>query len=782
MPAYESAAPQMLHGVSQQIPRARLPGQVTAQLNCLSDPVTGLRRRPGVQQQFDFALTDATNASIKAWYADVAGVQVHVVLNCATGAIKILGSDYSVLATLAGGAYLTSASPSTIRATTVGNEMFLLNTAKVPTEVAAAAGTDPTMRGFFYVAAGAFNKTYTVEVQSSVGTITASYTTPTGAGAGDAALSTPEYIAEQLTTTLDGVKATAGLASVTRTSAYVYMQGSVGTTDVVVNSPTGSVYVVVSKDSYVLTTGSLPAQLPAGADGYVMRVGDVRVPQYFAYDSTSTAWLESGAFGSPAGITNMPVSITKVAGTWTLVTTDFEGRLAGDDDTASNPSPKFLEYGITGMGTYQGRLVLLGGPYVRLSASNKPRRMYRSTVTALIDSDPIEVSSSANSSASYEYAEPFQKDLLLWSRGYQALIPSGNTAITPRTATVVLTSTHATDTTAAPVSLGRTMMYASPVSTDFFGVLEMVPSSYTDSQYISNPATEHLPKYLAGRCRFAVASSVISMVLFAPSGDTNSLVVYEYMWDGDKKVQQSWHTWTFQYPIASAYFAADKIVLLFVQNEHVVGGVLDPKIGQFTEAVTRRPFMDLYDDVTITANAVTVPTWLQSFDPAGYEDVSLARTTGDLAGELVGIATRGATTLTTVRSQDSGAAAIGFTYQSLVSPTPPVLRDYKDEPITTDQHTLLRFIVGTKNSAEYKVVVSDTNSPAGGDLSVGTLYWSSAELDIGVARVAGESSAVVPCRTDADSTLVSLYTNGLGELNITSLEYVGKFIMKIKRR
>lgn len=782
MPAYEGAAPQMLHGVSQQIPRARLPGQVTAQLNCLSDPVTGLRRRPGVQQQFDFALTDATATSIKAWYADVAGAQVHVVLNCADGTVKILGSDYGVLATLAGGAYLTSANPSTIRATTVGNEMFLLNTAVVPTEVAAAAGTDPTMRGFFFIAAGAFNKTYTVEIQSSVGTISASYTTPTGAAAGDAALSTPEYIAQQLTATLDAAKATAGLASVTRTSAYVYTQGSVGTTAVVVNSPTGSVYVVVSKDSYVLTTGSLPAQLPAGADGYVMRVGDVRVPQYFAYNSTSTAWLESGAYGSPAGIENMPVSITKVAGTWTLVTDDFEGRLAGDDDTASNPSPKFLEYGITGMGTYQGRLVLLGGPYVRLSASNKPRRMYRSTVTAIIDSDPIEVSSSANSSASYEYAEPFQKDLLLWSRGYQALIPSGNTAITPRTATVVLTSTHATDTTASPVALGRTVMYASPVSTDFFGVLEMVPSSSTDSQYISSPATEHLPKYLAGRCRFAVASSVISMVLFAPSGDTNSLVVYEYVWDGDKKVQQAWHTWTFQYPIASAYFAADKIVLLFVQNEHVVGGVLDPKIGQFTEAVTRRPFMDLYDDVTITANEVTVPTWLQAFDPAGYADVSLARTTGALAGELVGIDTRSATTLTTVRSQDSGVAAIGFTYQSLVSPTPPVLRDYKDEPITTDQHTLLRFIVGTKNSAEYKVSVTDANSEAGGDLSIGTLYWSSAELDIGVARVAGESSAVVPCRTDADSTVVSLYTNGLGELNITSLEHVGKFIMKIKRR
>lgn len=36
----------MLQGVSQQVAPERLPGQVQTQLNMLSDPQTGIRRRP----------------------------------------------------------------------------------------------------------------------------------------------------------------------------------------------------------------------------------------------------------------------------------------------------------------------------------------------------------------------------------------------------------------------------------------------------------------------------------------------------------------------------------------------------------------------------------------------------------------------------------------------------------------------------------------------------------------------------------------------------------------
>jgi hypothetical protein len=777
MAAFESSYKSLLQGVSQQIPRERLPGQLTAQENMLSDPVTNPRRRPGEEYKFSLALPGAAHDNIKAWYTDIAGSTVHIILNCADGTIKVLDNAYATLATLAGGSYLTTTKPEDIRAATIGDELFLLNVAVKPTEVAAVGGTNPNLRGYFYVSAGAFSKQYSVTLKNANGSVTGTYTTPTGSGAGDAALATPTYIAGQILASLN-TNGAAGLGfTLTSTTAYVYVASSVATCTV--NSDTGSAYLQVSKDAYTNVVGNLPATLPSGADGFTMRVGDLRLPQYYKFNATSTAWLESGDFSSPASIDNMPVSVTKVGATWTLKTDDFEGRLAGDDE--SNPNPRFLDNGITGMGTYQGRLVLLSGALVRLSASNKPRRFYRSTITSVIDSDSIEVGSSGNSSASYQYAIPFQKDLVLFSAEYQALIPSGNQAINPRTATVVLTSSHAADMSSQPVTLGRTLMYATPFSENFFGVLEMVPSQYTDSQYISVPATPHLPKYFGGRCRFSVSSGVSGTVLFAPSSDPFSIIVHEYEWSGDQKAQSAWHRWTFPYEIAAAYFANEQIVILHAQNDVVVGAVLDPRTGLLTESADRRPFLDMYSNTTIVGNVVTVPTWMTNFDPDIKTRLKLCLTNGALAGEPVGFSIDGAN-LRTVRSHSSGDVAVGIPYQSLLSPTPPVVRDANEVAISTNKISILRYIVGTDNSGEYVVLVRDNNSSNPEAVAQGTLYWSSLELDTGAARTANESWAVVPCRTNAGSTTLLIYTEGMHELNVISLEYVLKYNQKIRRR
>lgn len=773
----ESSHKSLLQGVSQQIPRERRQGQVTAQENMLSDAVTNLRRRPGAQYAFNQTMTGATKDTILAWYTDIAGANVHVILNTINGTVKLLDDTYTVLATLAGGAYLTTDTKN-IRTATIGDEFFLLNKAATISVTAPAASVSPARRGFFYIASGAFNKTFEVTVATNSGTITAAYTTPTGAGAGDAALSTATYIAGQLTATLVASMASIGITTVNNVEAYVYIEGNTGVTSTVVNSSTGSAFVVVSKDSYVPTEGNLPAKLPTGADTYIMRVGDIRLPKYYKYSYASTAWLECGVYGSPAGITGMPISITKVAGTWSIVTSAFEGRFAGDDE--SNPSPHFLTRGITGLAVYQGRLVILSGATVLLSAANKPRRFYRSTVTSVLDSDTISVSASANSSAAYEYGVGFQKDLILFSAKYQALIPSGNTAITPKNATVVLTSTNAADMGSPPIVTGRTLMYTAPRSSSFFGVLEMVPSQYTDSQYISEDATPHLPKYLAGQCRFGVSSSVSNMALFSPSADKYSLIVHEYLWEGDKKVQQAWHRWTFKYEVAAVYFANASVYVLFAQNNTVVGCTIDPRIGLLTVAGTQRPFLDLYSTVSIVANVVTLPAWLLAFDPAAPAAVDLTVGTGALAGEKVGFTVVGPV-LHTVRSYPSGDVALGVNFTSALSPTPPQVKDRNEVVISTSPATILRYIVSVSNSSEYKVVVRDVNTATPDTISVGVLYWSSAELDMGKALNSLESNAVVPCRTSAPTTTLLLYTGGTGELNITAIEYVLKHHQKIKR-
>lgn len=777
MSALESSYKSLLQGVSQQIPSERLAGQVGAQENMLSDPVTNLRRRPGAAYSFHLTDAAATAGNIKAWFTDIAGVKVHVILNCTSGIIKVLNASHAVLATLNASTYISASDPKSIQATTVGDEFYILNKAVKPTAGAVAAGFDPATAGYFYIVSGAFSRKYEVTVTTSLGTASSNYTTPSGAGSGDAALTTPEYIATQLETGLTASLAALGL-SMNRTTAYVFLKSTGVATNVTVNTSTGSAYVLSSRARYTNVVGNLPAQLPSGADGFIMSCGDTRTPQYYQYDHPTLSWLECGAYGSTTSIDHMPISLTYNGSIWGFSTAIFEGRLAGD--SVSNEEPRFLTTGITGIASYQGRLVLLAGARACLSASNKPRRFYRSTVTSVVDSDPIEIGSSANSSAAYEYAVAFQKDLVMFSAGYQALIPSGNSALTPRTATVVLTSSHEADMTCPPITMGRTLMYPAPKSTDFFGVLEMVPSPYTDSQYVSQDSTPHLPKYLGGRCRFSVASSVSNMALFAPSGDTHSLVVHEYLWDGDQKVQSAWHRWTFNHAVACAYFASEIIYLLFVQNGTIVAGTIDPRVGVLTFASERRPFLDLHSTVTIVNNVVTPPAWLTQFDPDAADNVTLCAVAGALAGDSVGF-TREDPVLRTVRSWASGPVGIGYSYRSSLSPSPPVVRDQNDVVINSNKQTLLRYLVGTKNSAQYEVTVYDRNSDSSDPVDVGTLNWSSSELELGRSKYATESVAVVPCRTQVSSTTVLFSTAGTGEFNLTSLEYVLKYNQKIRR-
>jgi len=363
-------------------------------------------------------------------------------------------------------------------------------------------------------------------------------------------------------------------------------------------------------------------------------------------------------------------------------------------------------------------------------------------------------------------------------------VPGGNVAITPSNATVIITSTYEADTESSPITTGRTLMYPAPRSADFFGVLEMVPSQYTDSQYLSQDVTAHLPKYLPGRCRFSVASSVANLVLFATDRDLRTLIVHEYQWNGADKVQQAWHRWTFPYDIADAFFTGSEINFLFMENNTMLVATLDPKIGTLTAQAERRPFLDLYRAATVVANTVHVPTDYTQFDPAIAAALMLSDTDADLAGEEVGVDSRTTSVLTTVPSFPAGPVNLGVSYRSTFSPTTPLIKDANGVVISSNKLTILRYMIGTSQSSEYNALVSDASSSdedAGSQL-MPVLYWDSAELALGASRVNNESTAILPCRTNASTTTLALYSEGLGEMNIISLEYVCRYNQKLRRR
>jgi hypothetical protein len=784
MAAYEDSYKSQLQGVSQQVERERLEGQLSEQVNMLSDPVTNLRRRTGAGQVFSLAVgyQYQPNAFL-AWDTVVGSVHCQVIADCHQGLVYVYDMAGALvytspvlpyLQTTANPLDLTQSDSSCIYSATVDGELFLANTKKKP--VRGVASTYPVnTRGFVYVVAGVFSKTYRVDVTHGGGSFTASYTTPNGTSAGDAAVSTPEYIASQLQIL---IAAGGGVTSVA-SGATVAVTATTGS--LTLKSGTGLSFIVASNNQQIRNEEDLPPNPPGILDGMVMTVGDNTVKRYYTYHVSTNEWLESGDKTSPLTMTNAPISLKNVAGTWSIDSSTFEGRLAGDD--TSNPDPAFMEFGITGMASYQGRLVLLAGNTVCMSASNAPRRFYRSTVTSLLDSDCIGIASTATTAATYRHAVQFNRDLMLFSDRNQAMILGTAEALTPRTAAVLPISEYACDIRARPLQVGQGLLFSTPRSDLNYGMMEMTRSGSTDglAQYVSNDVTRHLPTYLRGRCRFAVGSSVSNIAVFGSTEDFTVLYVHEYIWEGDKKIQQAWHRWKFEHEISNAYFSGSGVVLLFRATNQLVACKLEPQYARKSGTYTA-PLLDMFTRVTVTDHHFTLPAWMADMVPADLnrQKLRLSVASGDMAGTAVGVEYEGGV-FTTANSFESGEVYVGFPYVSSFEPSPPFRKDYKGVRVTTNKMTILRFIASTLKSGEFEVAVSDAVPDGTEDDEESPVFYNSPELSLDAPVEGGDSAVVIPARTRADSTSLVFSTGGVSELNLVGLEFVAQYHEKIKR-
>lgn len=780
---FDGAYSSLLQGVSEQLPAVRAAGQNTSQVNMLSDPQTGLRRRPGAKYVHDFTDTSNPLDKLIATEAVIGGQQVNVFVNTGSGKVWIKALAGTGIAELTS-PYLTASSRSRIRFANMTDELFILNTERVPVPEYASTSIDTSIRGFFFVAAGGFNKKFDVRVRVGAVDYNGTFLTPNGTGSTDAVLSAAQNIADRLRLSLvaDGLT---GVADVFIKGGYVFIRSKNPALAVSVSSDTGSVYVTTSGQSYMRQSSDLPATLPAEAEGYVVKVGDSKYPVYYTWRNATQQWVESGMSNDITGLANMPVSIV-YSGGWSIDASSYEGRYAGDDET--NPTHGFVTNGITGISSHQGRLVLLSRSMVSFSASNNPRRFWRSTVTSILDADPIETGSSQLTNAVFEYAVPFNKDLLVFSERAQAVVPTGNVVLTPRNAAVVPMTTYATDMSSSPLATGRTVMYCVPRSDSAYGVMEMVPSSTTDSQYTSLDSTAHIPKYMQGKCRFSMTSPIARMVLFASSTEKNVLYVHEHLWDTEAKQQAAWHKWVFPLNIAYAFFTNNTITIVFSVGPTVVVCTIDPRL-QYSERV---PFMDLHSVINMTpleytgttpmwlykeyTSTGTMPMWLYKTlaDPG---NIRLAVADGDLKGQQLEASVLGV--FVTANSLVE-SAYVGYPYESSFTPTEPVLRDYKDRPNMGGKLFLLRLYMQANNTGEFDVAVE---APTYDDTyPQSAVLWHSYELELGVSPISQAVSLTIPIRADARTTDVTFKCSELTEMNLTGLDYTLQYMAKLTRR
>lgn len=781
MPVYDGTYQPMLGGVSQQNRDAMLPGQVLEQLNMLTDPVTGLRRRLG----FRF---DTTETALGP-----AGVPV-VTANCRIGLNDYLLTvgPYGVAARRPGygkvitTAYLSGATADTTRLAYHRGDVYILNTLVKPglaDHPDAPALLEPKSRGFFYVKAGTFSKKYEIQFSVRLAGSPTVYTywfwtvTPQGTSAGDANAAAPSAIADVLRDAimLPANVAAHGCSAYTNNGALLLVAPAGAELNIF--SSSGAAYVTTSRKGVVDSVQDLPSVMPEAASGYPVAVGvGEATRQYYYWDAGTQSWLECGVPGSKTGFSGMPLRLYEEAGELYLDASVWPARFAGDANT--NPYPAFTDtIGITGMGSFQGRLCLLSGNYVCFSDSLRPNLFMRSTVVQLLDSDAIEVASGSASNAAYVHAVPYNRDLLLFSATQIALVPGLN-AITPKTAQVVPTLDYEVDTSMRPAVAGNMVVFATPgadTSGEYRGMAALTPSQYTAGQYSADSLTDHLPQFLRGRPRLSACSGGGGLLCINTDAEPRSLWVMQYMWKQQELALVAWHKWTVPLDVVGMHMHNNRVVCAFLTgtapNQLMCFASTSATEWNGSDLAGMVPYLDLYTTRTNVAPFVplTLPIPVTSSVKACLKD-------GADAGEPVLL--QGTSSDQVRIPAEAGLDGpvdlfIGYSYESAVVPNSPFVYGEGGKPVYASGVYWQNLRAHTADSGEFLVTVSSIGGEEWSEVFT-PLSWAEEAAAPGASKVTQRGEVDVPLQGEAQRLRVRFSTTSTREMCFPRMDFTIK--------
>jgi hypothetical protein len=549
MALISSSIPNFVNGVSQQPYTLRLISQGEVQENGLSTVSQGLKKRPPTKHLKKIQSTPLGNCFIHTINRDLSERYITVLTNGDLKVYDINGVEKTV-AFPNGKGYLSAASPSTsFSAITVADYTFITNR----TVTTAASGATTTSRPFetlINVKAGNYGKEYKIYIN---GALQAEFKTPDGGSATHVDEISTDYIAANLAADLVANGFNSGNWTTIKNGAIIYLKN------------TASDFSVTTEDGFnsagmVAIKGKLQkfSDLPNNAyqDGFVVEItgtgsGEAATQpfdSYFVQYQTVNAsgvgvWRECPKPGIPStlGANTMPhILVRESGGTFTFKQATWKTRLVGDE--TSNPFPSFVGRNLQDIFFYRNRLGFLSDEAVIFSEAGEYFNFMRTTVTQLLDSDPIDVNASHTKVSILKHAVPFNKQLLLFSEQTQFLIDQGD-ILSPKTIGIQVVTEFPCNIIAKPVGVGKNVYFAVEK-----GANSAFREYFADLNNQANDAidiTAHIPQYIASGI-YKIATAVNEDILVALSTvDPSTLYIYKYFFNSNEKLQSSWSKWTY---------------------------------------------------------------------------------------------------------------------------------------------------------------------------------------------------------------------------------------------
>ncbi|WP_299316647.1 hypothetical protein [uncultured Halomonas sp.] len=353
----------------------------------------------------------------------------------------------------------------------------------------------------------------------------------------------------------------------------------------------------------------LPNRCPV--DGFVVEItGDSNSSfdnYWVKYDmsggSTSNGvWKETCAPGLSVGMHwhTMPWALVREAdGTFTFKMIPWGQRKVGD--AKSNPNPSFMNRPLNDVFFYRNRLGLLCDENIIFSEAGEYFNFYRTTVTQLTDSEPIDVAVSHTKVSILEHAIPFNKQLLIFS-GQTQFVLDQNDILSPKTISVKMSTEFPCSVNCKPIPVGKNVYFAVDKG-DWTAVREY----YADFNNLSNDSqdvTGHVPKYIPSGVFKIAASTNEDIMCLISNKEPNALYVYKYFWANNEKLQSAWSKWTFPAGnnIINAEFLQSELLLVVSRYDGVFLEKMNLSLG-YSEP--NEPYQVLLDRKRIVPASTT---------------------------------------------------------------------------------------------------------------------------------------------------------------------------------
>lgn len=209
----------------------------------------------------------------------------------------------------------------------------------------------------------------------------------------------------------------------------------------------------------------------------------------------------------------------------------------------TNPLPTFVGQRLKDVFYYKNRLGFVAGESVVFSSAGKYDNFFRSTMTALLDSDVVDVAVSSAKVSQLEYAVPFQNNLMLFSDQTQFTL-NVDELLTPTSVSIDTATEYDISSAVRPVGIGSDVYFVTEGG-NHSRIREYFVRTDNSTGSAASDITAHVPRYLPkGITQVAGNSNEDVLVAISnTAGEENRLYVYKFFWNDEGKVQSSWSHW-----------------------------------------------------------------------------------------------------------------------------------------------------------------------------------------------------------------------------------------------